>query len=416
MEYIQRLSQEQVQLALEDTPVVIITGPRQAGKSTLARQMTDNTWGYLDFDDEVTLSLAKNDPIGLFEQHKNRLIIDGVQRAPELFRTIKMMVDRARQPGKLLGGMFVLTGSANILALPRLSDSLAGRSEIVRLLPFSQAELRQAKATFLDDVFQGGFPDPSGIIDSQEIVDIVLAGGFPEAVLRTEPGQYQRWHKAYIQSIIQRDIKDIWSIQKADTIPKLISLLAARSGQLLNQESLSKSLGIDRKTVDSYITSLEQIFLVQRLKGWHSSEERRLIKRPKVFFLDSGLLASELKLTQKKVKASIDRTTFGHVLETFVFSELIKQAGWRDNGLELTYFRDKNDYEVDFVLESVGSSMVGVEVKAASTLDNDDFKGLRKLRELAGNQFKLGVVLYTGPHIARFGEGMYGLPISCLWS
>lgn len=251
MKHVQRLAKEQVQLALEDTPVIIIAGPRQAGKSTLACQMTDHTWGHLNFGDEMAFSLAKNDPIGLFEQHKGRLVIDEVQRVPELFRTIKMMVDRARQPGKLLGGMFVLTSSAKILSIPRLSDSLAGRSEIVRLFPFSQAELKQTKATFLNDVFQGGFPEPSEIINSREIVDIALSGGFPEVVSHTSPGWRQKWHKACIQSIVQRDIEDFWSIHKADTIPKLIGLLAASSGQLLNLENLSGQLGLDGKTVDS---------------------------------------------------------------------------------------------------------------------------------------------------------------------
>lgn len=418
MKHIQRLAQEQVQLALEDTPVIIIAGPRQAGKSTLARQMTDHTWGHLNFGDEMAFSLAKNDPIGLFEQHKGRLVIDEVQRVPELFGTIKMMVDRARQPGKLLGGMFLLTSSAKILSIPRLSDSLAGRSEIVRLFPFSQAELRQTKATFLNDVFQGGFPEPSEIINSREIVDIALSGGFPEVVSHTSPNWHQKWHKAYIQSIVQRDIEDIWSIHKADTIPKLIGLLAASSGQLLNLENLGGQLGLDGKTVDSYITSLEQIYLVRRLKGWGgilgTQPIKRLVRRPKVFFNDSGVLARELKLTP--AKATPDRIAFGHVLKTFVLSELVKQAGWRDTRLELTHYRDKDGNEVDFVLESIGKGLVGLDVKAASTLGSEDFKSLRKLRTQAGDQFKLGVVLYTGPHIARFGEGMYGLPISCLWS
>lgn len=408
------MAQVQVQEALEDTPVVIIAGPRQSGKSTLARQMTDDSWGYLDFDDDVTLSRAMNDPIGLFEQYRNHVIIDEIQRAPELFRTIKMMVDRARQPGMLLGGMFVLTGSANILSLPRLSDSLAGRSEIVRLFPFSQAELTQTKATFLDDVFQGGFPEPHKIIDSQEIVDIVLAGGFPEAVLRPKPRRIEKWYAAYVESIIQRDIQDIRAIQKADEVPKLISLLAASSSNQINLENLSSELRISWNTVDNYITSLEQIFFLKRLKPWYSNIGKRLVKRPKIFFFDSGLLADILK--QSSASVAIDRKAFGSLLETFVFAELTKQIGWNNARIELMFFRDQYGNEVDFVLESVGTGLVGVEVKAASTIGTDDFKGLRKLRTLAGDQFKLGVVLYTGPHIARFGEGMYGLPISCLWS
>lgn len=408
------MAQVQVQEALQDTPVVIIAGPRQSGKSTLARQMTDDSWGYLDFDDNVTLSRAKDDPIGLFEQYRNHVIIDEVQRAPELFRTIKMMVDRARQPGMLLGGMFVLTGSADILSLPRLSDSLAGRSEIVRLFPFSQAELAQTRATFLDDVFQGGFPEPYKIIDSQEIVDIVLAGGFPEAVLRPKSRRIEKWYETYVESIIQRDIRDIRAIQKAEEVPKLISLLAASSSNQINLENLSSELRITWNTVDNYITSLEQIFFLKRLKPWYSNVGKRLVKRPKIFFFDSGLLADIMK--QSSASVEVDRKAFGSLLETFVFAELTKQIGWNNARIELMFFRDQSGNEVDFVLESVGAGLVGVEVKAASTISNDDFRGLRKLRALTGDKFKLGVVLYTGPHIARFGEGMYGLPISCLWS
>lgn len=470
MDYIARFAEGQIRKALEITPVVIISGPRQSGKSTLAQQITNGEWRYLNLDDPSILSAAVADPTSLFQEYQIKVIIDEIQRAPNLLLNIKMAVDQARQPGKLLSGMFLLTGSANLLSLPRLSDSLAGRSKVVQLFPISQSELSGSKPSFVEDILHGKFPEPSRSVSHKEMIDIALSGGFPEAILLTKLAQKQSWHLNYLNAILQRDIKDVTTIRKASELPKLISLLATYSGNLVNLEDIGRRLRLGGKTVDSYITALEQIFLVRRLRPWHNNPAKRLVKQPKLFFYDSGLLASELNLSYAKLGADTlgdGREKMGPLIETFVFSELVKQLGWSSERIELSFYRDSYKNEVDFVLENKDAEIVGVEVKSGSTVSVQDFKGLRKLKNILepdsenmpnntstpdtshpgtgdpstnhpntstptasqnnpssrnsdtrtpAKRFKLGVVLYTGKDVLPFGERLYALPMSCLWS
>lgn len=404
-----RLVTPRLLAASQDTPVLLLNGPRQSGKTTLVRDLLGSDYRYLTLDDATTLVAATGDPTG-FVRELDRAIIDEIQRAPALLLAIKQAVDRDRRPGR-----FVLTGSANILALPTVADSLAGRMEVIDLLPLAQAEiLGQAASSFLDQAFAGQVVWPGPLQTGAALVQAVLAGGYPEMRRRATPARAQAWARAYLEAIVQRDVRDIASIDKLDQLPRLLQALAQHSGQLLNLSQLGGQLGLDSKTVGRYTAVFEQLFLLQRLAPWSHHALQRLVKTPKLHFNDAGLLAAMSGLTAPLLAA--DRARFGPLLETFVFGELRKLMSWQEQPLRLSHYRDKDQDEVDFVLENMRGEVVGIEVKAAATVTGSDFKGMRKLAAALGPAFQLGIVLYDGEQAVPFGERLVAAPLSCLWS
>lgn len=409
MNYIERCAEKPLREALKDTPVVVISGPRQSGKSTLARRIAGDGWNYLTLDDDNTLNAARDDPAGLLKRAGERVVIDEVQRAPALPRAIKFSVDQNRQPGR-----YLITGSADLLSMPRISDPLVGRSEIVPLLPLSQVELQGRRPGLISALFAGELPAPSETLDAEDLISRIMSGGFPEVVKRNTLRRQQQWCRAYLDAIVQRDIREIAGIRKARELPYLFSALAAYSGRLVSQQDLSQKIQLDGKTVNSYIAALEQLFLVRHLPAWHNNALKRLVKKPKLYFTDTALLASLMEASPALIEQ--DRRPLGPLLETFVFTELQKQISWQDRRIALTHYRDKDKVEIDFVLENSRSQLVGIEVKAASTVSSSDFKGLRKLARIVGDNFRLGVVFYAGERILPFGDRQLAAPVHCLWS
>jgi predicted AAA+ superfamily ATPase len=404
---IKRFSAASVTLALKDTPAVMVVGPRQCGKTTLARELIDGERRYLTLDNETTRLAAQTDPTGMVRD-LDRAIIDEVQLAPELLRAIKESIDNDRRPGR-----FLLTGSANILTLPKISESLAGRMEIVTLLPLSRAEIRGHRPTFLRNAFAGKLVTPAERMIAADLMRAVLIGGYPEMLERERPERRSAWASSYIRAIVQRDVREIAAVEKLEQLPRLLRVLAHAAAQLTNFTQIGGQLGLDDKTTRTYLGILEQLFLIKRVEPWFSNRLSRLLKTPKLHFLDSGLLAALLGATAERIAAN--RSMFGPLLETFVMSEVLKQVGWLDDGYTLAHYRDKDKDEVDFVIESAAGEIVGIEVKAAATVSGSDFKGLRKLAAATDKAFKLGVVLYDGGQSLPFGEKMYAAPISCLW-
>ncbi len=395
--------------ALDDTPVVLIHGPRQCGKTTLAQSVgKDRGYTYFSFDDDVLLSAAKADPVGFVGDLPERTILDEVQRAPEIFTSIKSVVDRHRTPGR-----FLLTGSANVLLLPKLADSLAGRMEILRLHPLAQCELASYSSTFIDTLFDGAFLTRSYSRLSDELTERVLAGGYPAALARSTARRRTSWYRDYIETLVQRDVRDLSRIRQLDALPRLLTFAAGQSAQLLNISSLASPFQVSRPTIKDYLTLLEQIFLLESLPPWHSNQLKRLVKTPKLHLGDTGLVASLLGLTFESLKK--DRTALGPLVETFVFQEIRRQASGHVDAFRFHHFRDKNGAEVDIVIERGANEVAGVEVKAGATVRSTDFRGLRKLREAAGNRFVAGVVLYDGESCVSFGENLYAVPIRLLW-
>ena len=393
---------------LQDTPVVLLAGPRQAGKTTLVRQIAaDNGLRYLTLDDELTLLSAREDPVGMIRS-LDRAVIDEIQRAPQLLLAIKKSVDEDRRPGR-----FLLTGSANLMALPTVADSLAGRMETLSLLPLSQSEIEGRSANWIDSVFSGQILKSVAPALGKLLVERVLRGGYPEAISRASAKRRSTWARQYLDAIIQRDVRDIAGIEKLDQLPRLLSALAQTAGQMCNYTQLGGQVGLDGKTASRYISVFEQMYLLKRVDVWARNRLNRVVKTPKLQFIDSGLLATLLNLSTEEVQQ--DRTRFGNALETFVFGELLKHTTTSQGDYSLLYYRDADKYEVDVVIENAVGQLVGVEVKAAATVKQSDLRGLRKLASLAGDQFKMGILLYDGDETMPLGDGIWAAPLSTLW-
>lgn len=394
--------------ALLDTPIVLLAGPRQAGKTTLVRQIAEQQGlRYLTLDDALTLLSAREDPVGMIRS-LDRAVIDEIQRAPQLLLAIKKSVDDDRRPGR-----FLLTGSANLMALPTVADSLAGRMETLSLLPLSQSEIESNSANWIDRAFTGQLLQVDKPALGSELIERILCGGYPEAISRSSPRRRLTWARQYIDAIIQRDVRDVAGIDKLDHLPRFLRALAQTAGQMCNYTKLGGQVGLDGKTAARYISVFEQMYLLKRVDVWARNRLNRVVKTPKLQFLDSGLLASLLGLNTEALNQ--DRMRLGSLLESFVFSELLKHTTTADDDYDLMYYRDADKYEVDVVIENTAGQLIGVEVKAAASIKESDLRGLKKLADLAGDQFKMGVLLYDGTEIMPLSEKLWAVPLSTLW-
>ncbi len=404
----QRHLESQLRAALADTPVVLLNGARQTGKTTLVKQVADGRKAtYLTLDDAATLTAATADPTGFVQGHDGLLVVDEVQKAPQLLPAIKKTVDVKRKPGR-----FLLTGSANVLSLPKVSESLAGRMEVLTLWPLSQGELRGHRERFVDAVFG----DKSLRIGKHAQFDLgrlIVGGGYPEAVARKDAERRASWFGSYITTILQRDVRDIAHIEGLVEMPRLLSLLAARSSGLMNISEVSRASTLSHTTLRRYLALLELTYLLRLLPAWSTNLSKRLVKSPKVHLVDSGL-AAHLALHDRGALSRND-PLFGALLETFVVAELSKQASWSLVRPSLYHFRSAAGREVDVVLEAGGGRVVGVEVKASASVNENDFAGLRTLAAEAGKKFVRGVLLYGGDTVLPFGDGLIAVPISALW-
>jgi uncharacterized protein len=404
-----RFATARVHRALLDTPVVVLEGPRQCGKTTLIQSLVGGQRTYLTLDDETVLAAARSDPHGLV-RGLDRASIDEVQRAPDLLRAIKRAVDQDRRPGR-----FLLTGSADLLTLPRVTESLAGRMETVMLLPLSRAEIARRRPTFLSRAFEGTLTSapPSSSAIGDDLIDVVVTGGYPEMLARSDASRRQAWARDYTRAVVARDVRDIAEVARLEDVPRLLRAAAQYAGQLVNFASLGSQLSLDAKTVRRYLGILEQLFLVRRIEPWSSNRLSRLVKTPKLHFIDSGLLAM-LRGSRSDTLAA-DRAAFGPLLETFVFGELAKQAPMLDRSIQFYHYRDKDKNEVDLVLERDDGLVVGIEVKAAASVHERDFAGLRRLASVCSGRFALGLVVYDGDLAVPFGDRMHAAPISSMW-
>jgi len=402
-----RLIEGRIAEALADTPVVLVAGPRQAGKTTLVRQMATQEMRYLTLDDELTLLSARADPVGMVRS-LDRAIIDEIQRAPQLLLAIKKSIDENRRPGR-----FLLTGSANLMALPAVADSLAGRMETLTLLPLSQSELYGSTANWVDAAFSGRLLKVAMPVVGAALVEAVLRGGYPEAISRTNARRRTVWARQYIDAIIQRDVRDVASIEKLDQLPRFLRSLAQVSGQMCNYTQLGGQVGLDSKTAARYVGVFEQMYLLKRVEVWARNRLKRVVKTPKLQFVDAGLLATLLDLGP--AEAQKDRSRFGNALETFAYGELLKHTATAEDDYRLLYYRDVDMFEVDVVIENAAGQLIGVEIKAAATVKASDLHGLKKLASVAGDQFKMGVLLYDGTETMPLGDRLWAAPLSTLW-
>ena len=403
-----RYAKSRIEEALTDTRVVLISGPRQSGKTTLAMDIAAEEIPFFTLDDATVLAAANDDPVG-FLRGLDRAVIDEIQRAPDLLLSIKTEVDRDQSPGR-----FLLTGSANLMTIPRVADSLAGRMEVVKLLPLSQSEIVGKKSTFLDNAFAGTVPTAEDAVLGEDLIKIVLAGGYPEAITRNRWNRKQDWYHSYVDAIVQRDVRDIAQIEQLGVMPKLLNVLAEHASQLVNYSKVGSAVNLNHVTTQKYVRIFESLFLVHTLQPWFTNKLKRLTKSPKLHFLDAGLLAALRGISTDVVQKN--KTPFGPILETFVFSELMKIATWSEQRCSFSHFRDKDKNEVDIVIENRRGDVIGVEVKSSATVSTGDFSGMRKLAEACGDKFIHGFVLYDHDRTVPFADNMSAVPLSSLWS
>ncbi len=397
--------------ALADTPVVCLLGPRQCGKTTLVRQMYPDR-AYISMDNPTDRLSATDDPVGMINQHPGSVTIDEIQKVPELISAIKASVDADRRPGR-----FLLTGSVNLLWVPGLTESLAGRMEIIELFPLIESEKNRAEGNFLCDLLHGELGCPGNVnaqvVGGLSIWERISEGGFPEPLKRT-PRRARDWRRQYVKRIAERDLPDVFSIRNSELLRRLIELLARRTGQLLNIAELCGSLGANRLTLERYLEFLESAYLIRRVPAWHSNQTKRLVKTPKLHFVDTGVAATITGVAIDNPK--LHRVYLGHLLESFVVQQIYAQSRFTDSDLRIFHYRDKDQVEVNLVL-TVGSRVWGIEVKSGWTVRPQDYAGLRRLADRCGDNFQKGIIFYGGDRTAPLAKGQsLAVPLSDLWT
>ena len=408
--FVARHAEARLRTALTDTRIVAVVGPRQSGKTTLARQVAASEGRpFITLDDEQFRHFAESDPAG-FVRGQRSAAIDEVQRAPGLILALKQSVDEDPRPGR-----YLITGSVDLFKSMVSPDSLAGRVETIELLPFSRAEISgSGMPEFLDRAFAAAFPSLAVTGRSADLIEHVVAGGYPEALSRTAPARRRSWLRAYVRSLAERDVSSIAKVGKRDEMSRLIDHAALQAGQLLNLTRLGTQLGVDGKTAERWLVLLEHMFLIRRIRAWHRNDLKRLVKTPKLQFLDSGLLAALRGTNAGSLET--DRRGLGPLLECFVHAELAKAATISSEAPIFSHYRDKDQVEVDLVLESAAGDIVGIEVKASATLRPRDFRGLERLQKATGERFACGIVLHDGERVQQVAARLFAMPVDMLWN
>jgi len=394
---------------MSERRVLMLSGPRQSGKTTLARELESNQTEYRTLDDGTLKEAAENDPQGFIKRRTETLIIDEVQRVPSLLSAIKKTVDEDTRPGQ-----YLLTGSANIQSLPTVRESLAGRIAKIRLRPLAQGEIKKMTPQFIESAFQQSFSQSHTYYDRDAVLEIAYRGGFPEPITLQDRSR-KRWHTDYIDAILERDLKEITRIHRKNAMRELVTILASWSGKFMDLSAIGSSLSIQRATIESYINALETLFLVERVYPWTKTDYARVGKQSKLFMVDSGLMTSLLRWKIDQVRLDSDRS--GKLIETFVFNEIMAQIDAEDGRFELFHYRDREKREIDFLIEREDNALLAIEIKSGSAISKNDFKHMIWFKNnLVKNQDFMGIILYTGQYPASFGNNLWAIPFGLLWS
>jgi predicted AAA+ superfamily ATPase len=408
MSFYKRWQKKIIEEGLQNRRVILLGGPRQCGKTTISKELISKDISYRTLDDIALMQAATNDPHGFIKHETKTLIIDEIQRAPSLLMAIKKAVDEDTRPGQ-----YLLTGSANIGSLPNVQESLAGRVMSIRLHPLAQGEIEGSLPSFLFRAFSESFETPRKQYDREAILEIACRGGFPEAVQLTGRAR-QGWHKDYMNALLERDLKDISKIQRKDAMQQLVNTLAAWSSKFLDISALGSGIGVQRPTLESYINSLETLYLIERIKPWVKTDYQRVGKKDKLFMADSGLMRSILNWSYDQLRFDGDRS--GKLIETFAFNEIIAQIDANRGEYELYHYRDREQREIDFLIEREDGALLGIEIKAGSSVNKSSFAHLKWFQEnIAQDRKFIGIVLYTGELPVPFGKHLWAIPFGTLW-
>ena len=405
-----RFAEEKIKRSIDFSPATMIVGPRQSGKTTLIQACADHRkLDCLSFDDLRLLNIANEAPGHFFQTYPPPLILDEIQRAPQLFLPMKMAIDQNRT-----NGMFMLTGSANPMMLPGVGDSLAGRLIMIPLWPLSQGELADRQEQFIDVVFEEQLPKtvlpPFSL---EELLHKIIIGGYPTMQTLQNDAMRFDWCSTYLHNILHKDVRELAQIEKLGQLPNLLEIIAIRSGTMLNVTELSRSTQIPRTTMQRYLQYLETLFMIHLLPPWHTNSGKRLVKSPKIYLNDTGILSHLCRIDQstKEIALAIK----GRLIETFAVIELQKQLSWRSTHHRLYYYRDQRGHEIDILIEGPDRSIVAIEVKAKSHIKSDDFKGIRHFANTYSDRFRRGIILYPGNESNLFGNNLISLPINSIW-
>lgn len=403
---LRRHIEEPLRAGLADTPAVLLTGARQVGKSTLAESVVPPD-RYVTLDDATALAAAQADPTAFIGRFGDQtVVIDEVQRVPELLLAIKASVDRRRRPGR-----FLLTGSTNVRFLPRVADSLVGRMEILTLWPLSQGEIMERRESFIDAVRKGRLPGDPSAVSVEDLAGRIVGGGYP-GVYAWPERRRAVWLRSYLTGVLERDVREMTTVEAIAALPRLVTLLATRVATLVNLADVSRTSGIPHTTLQRYLAVLDRIFLIHQVPGWGTKLGARVLKAPKLVFADTGLATALLHLTAERLPRE---PISGPVLENFVIMELVKQASWHEEPPTLYHFRTPKGIEVDVVVELEGGDVIGVEVTRSQTVTAQDFRGLHELAKVAGRRFRAGLILHLGRRVMPFGKNLYAVPMAALW-
>lgn len=398
---------------MKRSPATLLTGVRQSGKSHLMKALAkERSAHYLTFDNLPTLVAAHHDPVGFIRNLTKSVILDEIQRVPELFLPIKEDIDEQR-----IAGRYALTGSANPLVVPKLGDSLAGRMLLYELYPLSQGEILGKKETFLEKVFSPKEEFPSSIpFSKRELIELLARGGYPEAQTLQNHEDRTEWANSYLSLVLQKDIQDLAHVEGLHQLPNLLLALSMRISSLLDYGNLAKSVSIPMTTLRRYFQLLHSLFILHTLPAWNKNLKKRLVKSPKIYFVDTLILLQLLNINASHLDQGLHLSTFGKATENFVVLELLKQTTWSEKKVKLFHFHTENQQEIDLILEDENGDIVGIEVKSSETIRTDDFKHFQWLKEAAGDKFIRGIVLYAGHQTFPFGPNLMALPIASLWN
>ncbi|MEN8247062.1 MAG: ATP-binding protein [Thermodesulfobacteriota bacterium] len=409
IEFYPRWQKATIKQLMFERRVLLLSGVRQCGKTTLAHQLESDETEYRTLDDGTLREAAENDPQGFIKRSSRTLIIDEVQRVPSLLPAIKKAVDEDTRSGQ-----YLLTGSTNIQSLPTVSESLAGRIAKIRLRPLTQGEIERTSSRFIDSAFKQSFSRSHTHYDRDAVMEIAFRGGFPEPMLLQDRSR-KRWHTDYINAILERDLKEIARIHRKNAMRELVHTLAAWSGKLMDLSAIGSGLSIQRSTIETYINALETLYLVERVYPWTKTDYARVGKQSKLFMVDSGMMTSLLSWKINQVRLDSDRS--GKLIETFAFNEIMAQVDASDDRYELFHYRDREKREIDFLIEREDNALLGIEIKAGSAVDKKDFTHMRWFQKnLAKKRTFIGIILYTGEYPASFGDNLWAVPFGILWS